>query len=123
MEIDDQANVVRSLVEVESKFLTISFDKCVSQFNRVAVSRAEQISISRSGAIYYAKDMPTCAHLEITGKVSAAVREDVLHRFVIGPTIEREFWQKESTQMPIDRGPCKSEFASFRCCLTSSKGL
>ncbi|KAH8726640.1 kinase-like domain-containing protein [Phaeosphaeriaceae sp. PMI808] len=92
MEIDDQAKIVKSLIEIDAKFLAISLD--------------------RFGAIFYAKDIPNCAPAEIRGQVSPAVKEDVRRRFVIGPTVEREFWEEERAQMALDRGPCKCESAA-----------
>ena len=66
----------------------------------------------RHGAIFYAEDMPNCAPAEIRGEVSLAVKEDVRRRFVVGPTVEREFWEDERAQMALDRGPCKCESAT-----------
>lgn len=82
-----QAKIVKNLIEIDTKFLAMSLD--------------------RFGAIFYAKDMPNCAPAEIRGEVSLAVREDVRRRFVIGPTVEREFWEDERAQMSLDRDPCE----------------
>ncbi|CBY01477.1 hypothetical protein LEMA_P002640.1 [Plenodomus lingam JN3] len=86
-----QAKIVKNLIEIDTKFLAMSLD--------------------RFGAIFYAKDMPNCAPAEIRGEVSLAVREDVRRRFVIGPTVEREFWEDERAQMSLDRDPWTSAAA------------
>lgn len=57
--------------------------------------------------------MPSCSPAEVEVDVSEATMEDVRHRFVIGPTVEREFWEDERAQMALDRGPCKQEWGSF----------
>ncbi|KAF1843821.1 uncharacterized protein K460DRAFT_286920 [Cucurbitaria berberidis CBS 394.84] len=88
MDIDDQAKIVKSLIEIDAKFLAISLD--------------------RFGAVFYAKDMPNYAPTEIRGQVSPAVKEDVRHRFVVGPSVEREFWEDGRAQMALDRGPWNS---------------
>ncbi|KAF2672503.1 phosphotransferase enzyme family protein [Microthyrium microscopicum] len=88
MEIDDQAKVVESVTDVETKFLSISF--------------------AQSGALFYAKDMPNCTPAEINGEVSQVVKDDIRRRFVLGPTVEREFWEEERAQMDLDRGPWTS---------------
>ncbi|KAH7386943.1 kinase-like domain-containing protein [Phaeosphaeria sp. MPI-PUGE-AT-0046c] len=91
LEIDDQAIILKSLMEIDAKFLAISLD--------------------RFGAIFYAKDMPNYDPAEIRGQVSAAVKKDVRRRFVVGPTVEREFWEDERTQIALDRGPWTSASA------------
>ncbi|KAH7381551.1 kinase-like domain-containing protein [Pyrenochaeta sp. MPI-SDFR-AT-0127] len=91
MEIGDQAKIVKSLIEIDAKFLAISLD--------------------RFGAIFYTSDMPNCAPAEIRGQVSPAIKEHVRHRFVVGPTVEREFWEDERAQMALDRGPWTSAVA------------
>jgi hypothetical protein len=87
MEIDDQAKVVRSLIEIEAKFLTASLDRYASLIRYIEVSYAYQRS--RSGAIFYAKDMPSCTPAEIRGEILQTVKEDVQRRFVVGTTVER----------------------------------
>jgi hypothetical protein len=56
--------------------------------------------------------MPHCAPAEIRGQVSPAVDEDVRGRFVVGPTVEREFWEDERAQTALDHGPCEYESAA-----------
>jgi len=43
---------------------------------------------------------------EVVGDASPKVKKDVSTRFTIGPTIEKEFWSKERSEMNIDQGPC-----------------
>lgn len=57
--------------------------------------------------------MPEYAPVEIKGPVSLAVKEDVRRRYVVGPTVAREFWEDERAQMTLDRGPCKCGCASI----------
>ena len=60
------------------------------------------------GSIYFARDeFPGCKPAEVVGEVPTEIRDEVKTRFVIGPTAQREFWEKERSHMLIDRGPCK----------------
>jgi hypothetical protein len=38
--------------------------------------------------------------------VSPEVKSKVSKQFTIGPLADREFWNKERSEMDIDRGPC-----------------
>jgi hypothetical protein len=67
--------------------------------------------------------MPRYTPAEIRGEVLQTVKEDVQRRFVIGPTVEREFWEAERAQMALDRGPCEYESVAFLPLLTQIKGL
>ncbi|KAI9733948.1 MAG: Phosphotransferase enzyme [Cirrosporium novae-zelandiae] len=90
MELEDKLSIIEDIVEMERKFLSISF--------------------SISGAIYYASDcFEGCERAEVTSDTPMSVKEDVKNRFVIGPTVEREFWEKERSGMDINRGPWKTQ--------------
>jgi hypothetical protein len=56
--------------------------------------------------------MPNFAPAELRGQVSPAIRKDVRRQFVVGPTVEREFWKDVRAQMSLDRGPCECKSAA-----------
>lgn len=61
------------------------------------------------GSIYFIHDnIPGCQTAEVVGDVPASVKDDIRSRFVIGPTTMRGFWEKERSQMRLDRGPCET---------------
>lgn len=63
--------------------------------------------------------------MEISGDVSHIVKENVRRRFVLGPSVEREFWEEGREQLDLDRGPCKcpEDILCFAFSLTHRKGL
>lgn len=60
------------------------------------------------GNLYFAKDaFPGCYKVEVTTEVPEELKRDVQSRFVIGPVVDRDFWECERAAMDIDRGPCE----------------
>ena len=63
---------------------------------------------SSYGSLYYAdENINGVLPAIVTSDVPTETQKDVRNRFVIGPAVERSFWNKERSVMAIDRGPCK----------------
>lgn len=58
---------------------------------------------------------PGCEAAEITGDFSEEIKEEVRKRFVIGPVVDRSFWDGERATMDINRGPCESGDSISEC--------
>ncbi|TVY47711.1 Altered inheritance of mitochondria protein, mitochondrial [Lachnellula occidentalis] len=87
--ISDKTKIIRGLVEIEQKLLSVSF--------------------TRYGNIYFASDsFPGCEAANVVGDISAESKRVVEERFVIGPVVDRDFWKGERASMAIDRGPWES---------------
>ncbi|KAH5628153.1 hypothetical protein HBI51_212280 [Parastagonospora nodorum] len=86
MDLKDQLGIVTELVAIDEKLLSAS--------------------LNRHGALYHRKDsFPGCETAEITGNIMDSFKADVANRFVIGPTVDRAFWEKQRAAMAVDRGP------------------
>ncbi|KAJ4304590.1 hypothetical protein N0V90_000116 [Kalmusia sp. IMI 367209] len=86
MENNRKLRIFDSLIDVERKFLSVSF--------------------ARYGNLYFTQDaFSGCEKAEIQGDVTQSMKEDVAKRFVIGPVVDRTFWHRERASMEIDRGP------------------
>lgn len=61
-------------------------------------------------SIYFASDaVEGAVPAEITGvDISQELKEKAYRIFTVGPSVERDFWEKERSQMTINRGPCSS---------------
>ena len=109
MDLKDQLAIVTELITIDQKFLSTSL-------NRYEVAPTHQFStttllmkLRRHGALYYKEDsFPRCETTQVTASVRESLRTDVAKRFVIGPTVEREFWEKQRANIAIDRRPCMS---------------
>ncbi|KAH6690267.1 kinase-like domain-containing protein [Leptodontidium sp. MPI-SDFR-AT-0119] len=87
--ISDKTEIVKGLVEIEKKLLSVSF--------------------TRYGNIYFASDaFPGCEAAKVVGDISAELKGVVEKRFVIGPVVDRDFWNGKRASMAIDRGPWES---------------
>ncbi|CAD6448374.1 ea77e627-0550-48d3-b66d-8400f355dfdf [Sclerotinia trifoliorum] len=87
--ISEKTKIVKGLVEIEKKLLSVSFTKY--------------------GNIYFANDsFPGCEAAEIVGDVPTELKRAVAERFVIGPVVDRDFWDRRRASMDIDRGPWKT---------------
>ncbi|MCJ1357536.1 MAG: Phosphotransferase enzyme [Icmadophila ericetorum] len=87
--ISDKTNIVKGLVEIEKKLLSVSF--------------------TRYGNIYFASDsFPGCEAAKVVGDISAELKRVVEERFTIGPVVDRDFWNGKRASMAIDRGPWES---------------
>lgn len=74
------AEVVRQIVDVESRLFSTRF--------------------SKHGSLYYTEDLEEKFREEPNDV-------DILSdRFCIGPVVNRSFWTEERSQMSLDRGPC-----------------
>jgi hypothetical protein len=64
-------------------------------------------SSSNYGSVYFVSDMVKgSVPAKLFTEVSPGVKSKVLKQFTIGPLADREFWNKERSEMDIDRGPC-----------------
>ncbi|KAI1941814.1 Phosphotransferase enzyme [Ophidiomyces ophidiicola] len=85
----ERENIIDGIVEVQQKLVSVAFNL--------------------SGSLYFANSgFQGCSAAEIIAGGSPSVREIVKDRFVIGPTVDVSYWEKERASMPIDRGPWKS---------------
>ncbi|KAI9376025.1 kinase-like domain-containing protein [Aspergillus egyptiacus] len=67
------------------------------------------VSLSHYGSIYFAKDcVEGAVPAQITRKALDTLKDHVAKTFTIGPTVERDFWKKERSNMDISRGPWSS---------------
>ncbi|KAF1918902.1 kinase-like domain-containing protein [Ampelomyces quisqualis] len=80
MDLKDQLNIVTELVTMDEKLPSTSLNR-------------------------YKDSFPGCETAQITGNVMDSLAADVANRFVIGPTVERAFWEKQRAVMAVDRGP------------------
>ncbi|KKY20022.1 putative phosphotransferase enzyme family protein [Phaeomoniella chlamydospora] len=86
LEIHAKAEVVEELVGIEKKLLSLSF--------------------SRYGNLFFAKNaFEGCEKVDVSGNLPESRRLDASNRFVIGPVVDRDFWNEERSIMKIDRGP------------------
>ncbi|PGH17348.1 hypothetical protein AJ79_01232 [Helicocarpus griseus UAMH5409] len=81
----DQVAVIQDLVSIHRKLLSVTFN--------------------RYGSLYFSDSKVKGTPAEIRGFATPAVQQDVMDKFVIGPTTESGFWFKERAKMNIDRGP------------------
>ncbi|KAJ5551863.1 hypothetical protein N7461_006561 [Penicillium sp. DV-2018c] len=83
---DEKLSIMREIVTIESKMLAVSF--------------------SHFGSIYFASDaVENAVPALLTPGASSELKERVYEKFSIGPTVDRSFWNKERSSMPISRGP------------------
>lgn len=60
------------------------------------------------GSIYFASDaVEGAVPAQITTEAPAEFKEQVSKTFTVGPTTNRDFWNKERSMMNLSRGPCK----------------
>lgn len=65
------------------------------------------MAVCSYGNLYFATDaFPGCEIAEVANNTS--LKEKVESRYVIGPVVDRAFWNKDRAHMDISRGPCKS---------------
>ncbi|KAH7381813.1 kinase-like domain-containing protein [Cadophora sp. MPI-SDFR-AT-0126] len=87
--ISEKTDIVKGIVEIEKKLLSVSF--------------------TRYGNIYFSSDaFPGCEAAKVVGDISAELKGVVEKRFIIGPVVDRDFWNGKRASMAIDRGPWKS---------------
>lgn len=106
MELEDKVAIMKDLVSIEKKLLSISFTWYVVATRFLGPNGGPLIAV-RYGSLYYTSDaIKGSVAAEVVGDASPEVKNDVSTRFTIGPTVEKEFWSKERSEMNIDRGPC-----------------
>lgn len=109
MDLKDQLAIITELVTIDQKFLSTSLNRYEVAFIHKICTMTLLMRLCRHGALYYKKDsFLGCETAQVTAGVVDGLRTDVAERFVIGPTVEREFWEKQRADMAIDRGPCMS---------------
>ncbi|KNG87845.1 hypothetical protein ANOM_003744 [Aspergillus nomiae NRRL 13137] len=83
---DLKLDTMKELVLIEAKLLSLSF--------------------SHYGNIYFASDaVEGAVPAEIISDVPPKLKAKALKTFTIGPSVERDFWKKERSEMQLDRGP------------------
>jgi hypothetical protein len=108
MDLKDQLVIITELVTIDQKFLSAPLNRYEASLPHKYCTVTYLIKVHRYGALYYKKDsFPGCETAQVTASIMDSLRADVEKRFVIGPTVEREFWEKQRADMAIDRGPCK----------------
>ncbi|KAI0868933.1 kinase-like domain-containing protein [Hypoxylon argillaceum] len=84
--IESKLEIVKDLVNIEKKLLSISF--------------------TRYGSLYFAhQGFLGCVKAQVVGDVSASLIAEIESRYVIGPMADGDFWAGERKDMTIDRGP------------------
>ncbi|EEP76626.1 predicted protein [Uncinocarpus reesii 1704] len=64
------------------------------------------VGLNRSGSIYFAESgFEGCKTAEIITDAPSSLRDYVKDRFVIGPSVDEEYWENQKANMAIDRGP------------------
>lgn len=59
------------------------------------------------GSIYFANDaVDGAVPAQIISDAPTELKDQVSKKFTIGPTVDRDFWNKERSAMDISRGPC-----------------
>ncbi|KAJ5965160.1 uncharacterized protein N7479_005036, partial [Penicillium vulpinum] len=83
---DFKLKTMREVVSIETRMLSISF--------------------SHYGSIYFASDaVEGAVPAQIIDDAPAELKNQVAKTFIIGPTVDRDFWNKERSNMDIFRGP------------------
>jgi hypothetical protein len=84
---DDVIPILDGMMDVETKF--------------------ESLSFSRIGSLYFKEDVS--ADLQtvplLTGSIDATTRQ-LSEKYRVGPLIDYQWWRGERAHMPLDRGPC-----------------
>jgi hypothetical protein len=80
LEDSEIISVVRQLVQLESKMMSISFPA--------------------GGSLYYAKDLE-----KVAGGPGVPLKDE---RFCVGPDVSLTLWYGRRSQLDVDRGPCMS---------------
>ncbi|RYP57608.1 hypothetical protein DL769_009386 [Monosporascus sp. CRB-8-3] len=112
--LETKLEIVKDLVTVERKLLSVSFTQFVSSspldltcllLPFVADTTAPGI---RYGSLYFAHHgFPGCVEARAEGDLPASLCAEIERRYVVGPVADRDFWEGERKSMAIDRGPWK----------------
>ena len=99
---DDVRPIMTGVLDVETKF--------------------ESLSFSRIGSLYFKEDVS--ADLQtiplLTGSIDATTRQ-LSEKYRVGPLINYQWWRGERAHMPLDRGPCMYCFPAQRHIVRSLK--
>ncbi|KAL4800177.1 hypothetical protein BDV19DRAFT_353563 [Aspergillus venezuelensis] len=88
LSLEEKVEIMKDLISIEKKTFFVSF--------------------TRYGNLYFSsEDIPGAVPAEVTGDVSAEVKDSIRRRFAIGPVVDQDFWKGERAEMDIDRGPWK----------------
>ncbi|KAJ2986726.1 hypothetical protein NUW58_g4892 [Xylaria curta] len=86
--LETKLGIVKSLINIEKKLLSISF--------------------TWYGSLYFAHHgFPGCVEAQVEGDASASLMTEIESRYVIGPVAGGDFWDGKRKNMSIDRGPWK----------------
>ncbi|KAI9836106.1 MAG: hypothetical protein M1819_001722 [Sarea resinae] len=86
LELESKVAIMKELISIEKKLLSV----CLTSY----------------GNIYYKSDaIEGSVAAEVIGDASPQIKREVSERFTVGPSVERDFWSKERSEMEIDRGP------------------
>lgn len=107
MSPDSKLAIMGEAVSIETRMLSVSFSRYVFLLTYYCVRMLIIRTISY-GSIYFASDtVDGAVPAEITSEAPAELKEQVSKTFTIGPTVDRDFWNKERSTMDIFRGPCR----------------
>jgi hypothetical protein len=112
LELRAKREIVREIVDIEKKMLSVSFDMYVSYSLKKSKFIAVLTYFNRIGSLYF-KDSGVSGC--VAAKATAGSREmedDIESRFSVGPIVRREFWLKERSDMHQYHGPCWFQWSS-----------
>lgn len=95
----------RGCVYRDKDAISSIFSVCIPPYYSARMLIIHAISY---GSIYFASDtVDGAVPAQITGEAPPELKEQVSKTFTIGPTVHRDFWNKERSKMDIFRGPCR----------------
>ncbi|EAS36906.3 uncharacterized protein CIMG_12707 [Coccidioides immitis RS] len=90
MKPSERKSIIEEVVELEQKLLSAE--------------------LNLSGSIYFADNgFAGSKPAEIIRNAPSSIRDLAKNRFVIGPSVHCEFWERQNDEMNIDRGPCEKK--------------
>jgi hypothetical protein len=106
MSPDSKLKIMREVVSIEAKMLSVSF----SQYVFLRFPAAYELTLIQPisyGSIYFASDaVEGAVPAQITNHVAAELKDYMSKTFAVGPSVDRELWNRERSTMEISRGPC-----------------
>jgi len=116
-ELRVKRDIIREIVDIENKMLSVSFQMLVSSVE--SELQAMLISRNRIGSLYLKNSgYADCVAAKSTA-TSRELEDKIESRFDIGPLVRREFWAKERNDMRQYHGPCNYFDVLSSCCLTN----
>jgi hypothetical protein len=101
-----KCDIIREIVEVERKMLSISSTKYGPQWSNRSAAIMTYIS-DRLGSLYFRDSGVTGCEPAIVTAGPKEVIDRIESQFCVGPITRREFWDKERCGLNY-HGPCKS---------------